>query len=65
MGTLERPGKTITLSWVWAGAALIVPNIIAQASVPIIETRVGSIVDPPGLLSRLGPNFRVHFSRMK
>src|SRR5215472_7201830 len=59
MGTLERPGKTITLSWVWAGAALIVPNIIAQASVPIIETRVGrmghSRILPASLSQSSGP----------
>jgi hypothetical protein len=42
------------LSWVWAGAALIAPNIIAQASVPIIEMRIGSIViaGPPGFVVR-------------
>jgi hypothetical protein len=54
IGKLDRPGKTITLSWVWAGAALMAPNIIAQASVPIIEMRVGSIViaGPPGFVVR-------------
>jgi hypothetical protein len=40
------------LSWVWAGAALTAPNVTAQASVPIIEMRVRSIViaDPPGFV---------------
>jgi hypothetical protein len=44
----------IAFGWVWAGAAPIAPNIIAQASVPIIETRVGSIViaNPPGFVVR-------------
>jgi len=54
IGKFDKPGKTITLSWVWAGAAPVAPNIIAQASMPIIETRVGSIViaDPPGFVVR-------------
>jgi hypothetical protein len=40
----------MTFKWVWAGAALIVPNIAAQASAPSMRLRVVRMVDPPGFV---------------
>jgi energy-converting hydrogenase Eha subunit E len=40
----------MTFKWVWAGAALIVPNIVAQASAPSMRLRVVRMVDPPGFV---------------